>query len=103
MKGKRMTVEQTINKIAEMGRDKVTYVELTVAVNVNRIGVSNPSYSMRAWWSEATATPPSCAAYDLERLAEFMVRAMEKYPLPEMDKQQKITLLKKQIEELEKK
>lgn len=93
------TIEEAILSIGKAGIGKITYVEVTTAINVNVNGTSKPSYSARAWRHNGP-TPPMASAYNLKELIELMHKAIAKYPSPETDRQRAIDELEAKLKEL---
>jgi len=94
------TIEEAIYSIGKAGIGKITYVEVTTAINVNCNGTSKPSFSARAWRHDGPTPSPMASAFHLDELVEFMHKAIAKYPSPESDKQREIEELEAKLKEL---
>lgn len=97
------TIEETINTIAEAGKNRVTTVNLQAAVNINVNGVSRINYYSRAWRLADRDLCIQVAAtdYTLEGVQRRMLEALAKMTLPETDKQKQIDKLKAELARLE--
>ncbi len=95
-----MNITEAITAIGQAGIGKVSYVEITTAINVNNNRVSKVAYSARAWRPDGPDSYPTAASYELEDLVKRMGISIAIYSSPAEDRSRKVKELEAELAEL---